>query len=524
MLLQRLICYHLPMSTIHAKLLGKLKEALGAVLPIMGIVLLLSFTIAPLPSGILLLFLFGGLLLIVGMMFFNLGAEMSMTPMGEKVGSRMAGSGRLGGVLLLSFILGFLITMSEPDLQVLAGQVPSIPDMVLILAVAGGVGLFLTIAVLRMLCSRALTPFLFAFYLLVFTLAFLVSDDFLAIAFDSGGVTTGPMTVPFIMALGVGFASVRSDRNAQDDSFGLISLCSVGPVIAVLILGLLYDTSNSSYSQTLIPDISDSVELWRAFAEGFPEYIREIAVSLLPIVLFFGIFQLAALKLNRRTIGKIVIGLFYTYIGLTLFMTGVNVGFMPAGNYLGQIIAGLSYRWILIPIGMLIGYFIVKAEPAVYVLMDQVEDITSGAISGRAMGMALSLGVAASVGIAMFRVLTGVSILCFLLPGYALALVLSFFVPKLFTAIAFDSGGVASGPMTATFLLPFAMGACKTLGGNIVQDAFGIVAMVAMTPLIAVQLMGLVYQFKAAHIGKSTVAEAPVFLLENLPDDEIIEL
>ncbi|MCD8363164.1 MAG: DUF1538 domain-containing protein [Lachnospiraceae bacterium] len=512
------------MATIHTKLLAKLKEALSAVLPIMGIVLILCFTIAPLPSGVLLLFLFGGLLLIIGMMFFNLGAEMAMTPMGERIGSHMARSGRLGIVLLLSFLLGFIITMSEPDLQVLAGQVPSIPNQVLILSVAGGVGLFLAVAVLRMLCSKALTPFLFVFYLIVFVLAFLVSDDFLAIAFDSGGVTTGPMTVPFIMALGVGFASVRSDRNAQDDSFGLISLCSIGPVIAVLILGLLYDTSDSSYSPTLIPDISDSVELWQAFAGSFPEYIREIAVSLLPIVLFFGIFQLAALKLGRRTIGKIVIGLLYTYIGLTLFMTGVNIGFMPAGNYLGQIIAGLPYRWILIPIGMLIGYFIVKAEPAVYVLMDQVEDITSGAISGHAMGMALSLGVAASVGIAMFRVLTGVSILYFLLPGYALALALSFFVPKLFTAIAFDSGGVASGPMTATFLLSFAMGACETLGGNIVQDAFGIVAMVAMTPLIAIQLMGLVYQLRSARTGKSEAVVTPALLLENLPDDEIIEL
>ncbi|MDO4262381.1 MAG: DUF1538 domain-containing protein [Eubacteriales bacterium] len=512
------------MNVIQTKLLDKLKESLKAVLPIMGIVLLLSFTIAPMPSGILLLFLFGGLLLIVGMMCFNLGAEQSMTPMGERVGTKLAASGHLGVTLALCFLLGFIITVSEPDLQVLAGQVPSIPNMTLILTVAAGVGIFLVIAMLRMLFSHALAPMLLVFYAAVFVLAMFVPDSFLAVAFDSGGVTTGPMTVPFIMALGIGFASVRSDRHAEDDSFGLVALCSIGPILSVLILSLLFDASGSSYTSAEIPDIQNSVELWHYFAEGFPEYIREIALSLLPIVLFFAVFQLAALKLNRRTIVKIAIGLAYTYAGLVLFMTGVNVGFMPAGNYLGQIIAALPYRWILIPLGMIIGFFIVKAEPAVYVLMGQVEEITSGAIPGRAMGLSLSFGVAASVGIAMLRVLTGIPILWFLIPGYAVALLLSLFVPKIFTAIAFDSGGVASGPMTATFLLPFAMGACEALGGNVVQDAFGIVAMVAMTPLITIQILGAVYRFRAQRAEETGAVSAPVSYLDRLADDDIIEL
>ena len=250
--------------------------------------------------------------------------------------------------------------------------------------------------------------------------------------------------------------------------------------------------------------------------------MKEIMVSLLPIAVFFAVFQIVSLKLKKKTLLKIIIGVVYTYIGLVLFLTGVNVGFMPAGNHLGQTIAALPYRFILIPIGMIIGYFIVKAEPAVYVLMEQVEEITSGAISGNSMGISLSLGVAVSIGLAMTRVLTGISIFWFILPGYVIAICLSFFVPKIFTAIAFDSGGVASGPMTATFLLPFAMGACQAVGGNIVQDAFGIVAMVAMTPLIAIQIQGAIYKFRAGK-DEITPTEAASYL-DILADDDIIEL
>ncbi len=507
------------MDLYQTKLSAKLKEALKAVVPIIGIVLLLSFSIAPIPPSILLLFLFGAVLLVAGMMFFTLGAELSMTPMGEKIGTRMANSRHIGVVLLLCFILGFVITVSEPDLQVLAEQVPSIPNRILIMSVAGGVGLFLVVVMLRMLLSKSLSALLIVFYSIVFVFAFFIPKDFLTVAFDSGGVTTGPMTVPFIMALGVGFAAVRSDRHAEDDSFGLVALCSVGPIFAVLLLGLLYHPEDTGYVPAAVPAVRDSVELWKCFARGFPAYIKEIAVSLLPITAFFALFQIISLKLSKRTLLKIVIGIAYTYIGLVLFLTGVNVGFMPAGNYLGEMIAGLPYRVILVPIGMVIGFFLVKAEPAVYVLMEQVEEITSGAIPGRAMGTSLSLGVAVSVGLAMVRVLTGISILWFILPGYVIALCLSFFVPKIFTAIAFDSGGVASGPMTATFLLPFAMGACQQVGGNIVQDAFGIVAMVAMTPLIAIQVLGVVYQIKS---GRSK--EAPESYLDIWDEDDIIEL
>lgn len=514
------------MKLHRTKFQEKLNEALKAVFPIICIVLVLCFTIAPISPSILMAFLLGAVLLLVGMMFFTLGVELSMTPMGERVGTCITQSRKLWVMVLLSFILGIVITVSEPDLQVLAEQVPSIPNLVLILAVAFGVGIFLVIALLRMLFGIPLSLMLLIFYGLVIVLSFFVPGDFLAVAFDAGGVTTGPMTVPFIIAMGVGIAAIRSDKRAADDSFGLVSLCSIGPILSVLALGLIYHPESTEYIPEQIPDINNSVELWEMFAEGFPKYMWEMAVSLFPILVFFSVFQIIFRGMQKRTLIKIGIGLVYTYVGLFLFLTGVNVGFMPAGNYLGQIIASNPYRWIIVPIGMLIGYFIVLAEPAVYVLTRQVEGITSGAVSSKAMRFSLSISVSVSLGLAMIRVLTGISVLWFIIPGYGIALLLSFAAPKIFTAIAFDSGGVASGPMTATFLLPFAMGACVSVGGNIVTDAFGVVAMVAMTPLITIQVLGLVYKLRSerAALVLQPAGMGVQEAFDLLGDDEIIEL
>ncbi|MBE5939533.1 MAG: DUF1538 domain-containing protein [Lachnospiraceae bacterium] len=512
------------LQIFNFKFREKLSETLKAVLPILIIVVFLCFTITPVPTSIMMTFMVGAVLLILGMLLFNVGVEISMTPMGERAGSIITRSKNLLLIVVLGFILGFVITISEPDLQVLANQVPSVPNIVLIVSVALGVAIFLVIAILRMLFGIGLSHLLLIFYAIVFILTIFVPQDFLAIAFDSGGVTTGPMTVPFIMAFGVGIAAIRSDKDAENDSFGLVSLCSVGPILAVLILGIIYNPEQTEHISESIVMVEDTVELWKLFMKGFPTYIVEIAISLLPIVVFFGILQLITREINKKTLIKIGIGLAYTYIGLVLFLTGVNVGFMPAGNYLGGAIASLPYAWIIVPIGMIIGYFIVLAEPAVFVLTKQVEEITSGAISSKAMRNSLSIGVAVSVGLAMLRVLTGLSILWLLIPGYFIALILTFFVPKIFTAIAFDSGGVASGPMTATFLLPFAMGACEKLGGNIITDAFGIVAMVAMTPLITIQIMGLIYKFKERKLHKKAGYTKPVMSLDTYGDMEIIEL
>ena len=504
------------------KLHEKLNESLRAVLPIVGIVLFLSFTVAPMPPSILMAFLIGSVFLIIGMMFFSLGAELSMAPMGERLGARITRTKKLAFILPLGFLLGFMVTISEPDLQVLANQVKDIPSAVLIITVAAGVGLFLVVALLRMFFSIALPRMLTVFYLLVFLLAAFAPKSILAVAFDAGGVTTGPMTVPFIMAFGIGISAIRSDSHAADDSFGLVALSSIGPVLATLLLGLIYRPSGADYTPTAIPTIESSVALGRIFIIELPAYLSEMALALLPILLFFTVFQIVSLKLNKHLLMRIAVGAFYTYIGLVLFLTGANVGFMPAGSYLGEVLASLSFRNIIIPFGMLIGYFIVRAEPAVYVLMDQVEEITDGAIPGNLLKRSLSISVAASVGLAMIRVLTGLPIFCFLIPGYFLAIALSYFVPKIFTAIAFDAGGVASGPMTAAFLLPFAMGACSAVGGNIVTDAFGVVAMVAMTPLFTLQILGFVYRIKARRA--EAMRQATAFSLSNVADDEIIEL
>ena len=501
------------------RLQSKLNEAFSAVLPIVAIVLILSLSIAPLPSSILLAFLFGGAMLIAGMMFFSLGAELAMEPMGQHVGTQITKTRRLWLILLVGFLLGFLITVSEPDLQVLAGQVQSIPNAALIAFVALGVGLFLVVALLRILFAVPLRTMLLILYALAFLLSFFAPRDFLAVAFDSGGVTTGPMTVPFIMAFGLGISAIRSDSNASSDSFGLIALCSIGPILAVLALSLIFRPDSADYAAVAVPNIAYSVELGALFTAAFPTYLREIAAALLPIAAFFGAFQLLLLRLERKTLIRIGVGLLYTYVGLVLFLTGVNVGFMPAGSYLGQTLVSLPFRWIIVPLGMLIGYYIVKAEPAVYVLMRQVEELTDGAVTGRALQRTLSVGVAVSVGLSMLRVLTGLSIFYLLVPGYALAFALSFLVPDMFTAIAFDSGGVASGPMTATFLLPFAAGACLALGGNVVTDAFGVVATVSMTPLIAIQLLGVVSRLRAR--GGAAPEDSP---LASLDDYAIIEL
>ena len=467
-------------------------------LPITGIVLMLSIFVIPMELGSVVMFLTGALMLIVGMGFFQLGAEMAMTPLGEGVGVQISKMKKLLTVLLTGFLMGVIITVSEPDLQVLAGQVPSVPNMVLIMTVAVGVGLFLALAIVRIRYKISLSMLLIVCYLALILVSAFVPKEFLAVAFDSGGVTTGPMTVPFIMAMGVGLASVRSDKNAANDSFGLVALSSVGPILAVLILGCFFKPTEAAYTLTDVATVVTTQDVARMFAQGLPLYAREVLLSLVPILWVFLIFQWLTHRYHGLQIKRIIVGFGYTYIGLVLFLCGANVGFAPVGAYLGKELAGLSLRWILVPIGALIGYYIVKAEPAIQVLNHQVEAVTNGAISVKMMNRCMQIGVAASVGLAMLRVLTGISIQWFVIPGYIIALVLSRMVPDIFIGIAFDSGGVASGPMTSTFLLPLSIGVCEALGGNLMTDAFGVVALVALTPLIAIQLMGLVYKLKTA--------------------------
>ncbi|MBD5559186.1 MAG: DUF1538 domain-containing protein [Clostridia bacterium] len=470
--------------------------------------------------GMLGLFLGGALLLIVGMAFFTLGADMSMMPMGEELGSTLARSRKLWLLILAAFVLGVFITIAEPDLQVLAQQVPGIPNMTLILAVALGVGIFLVAALLRIVFQKRLSLMLVGLYAVVICCAIFAPDDYLAVAFDSGGVTTGPVTVPFILALGLGVAAVRSGREAREDSFGLVALSSIGPILAVLLLTTFYNTANTYEVTEPAVHVSGFLEIVEAFGEEIPTYMGSVGIALLPIVAVFFIFQIFLLKLSRRAIIRMCVGLVYTYVGLTLFLTGVEVGFMPAGYYLGHSIGAAELSWMLIPLGALMGFFVVMAEPAVHVLNKEVEDITLGSISRNAMLFSLAIGVACSLALSMIRVIYGFSVWWLILPGYGLALLLMLFAPPVFTAVAFDSGGVASGPMTATFLLPFAEGACQALGGNVLTDAFGVVAMVALTPLITIQLLGLSYKRKLGK-DEEDITQAAI---QEAVEDDIIEL
>lgn len=505
-----------PHYRMNEKLKEKVKESLSSVLPITLIVLVLSITLVPMEIGTLALFLTGAVLLIVGMGFFQLGAEMSMTPLGEGVGKTLARREKVLLIILVAFALGTIITIAEPDLQVLANQVASIPNSVLIWTVAVGVGIFLAIAVLRALLHLSLAKSLLITYALLFALTLFSPKEFLAVAFDAGGVTTGPITVPFIMALGVGVSTVRSTQGHGDDSFGLVALCSAGPILMVLLLGIFYHPTDAVYTAVEIAPVVTTRDVARQFALGFPGYAREVLLSILPIVAVFVLFQLLTRYYRRRQLLRTGVGFLYTVIGLILFLTGVNIGFTPVGNLLGSGLAASVYRWVLIPIGALIGYYIVKAEPAVQVLNKQVEDVTGGTVSQSMMNTALSIGVACAVMLSMVRVLTGISIYWILVPGYALALILARFVPSVFVGIAFDSGGVASGPMTSTFLLPLAMGACTALGGNVVTDAFGVVALVALAPPVAIQIMGVIYVYRSKAVAQNKA--------DLLSDDGVIDL
>ena len=495
------------------------KEALVSVLPIALIVLALSVSCVALEAGVLVLFLFGTVLLIAGMSFFTVGSQIFMEPLGDAIGKSVGRSRKMLLPLVICFILGFFITISEPDLQVLAEQVPTIPNAFLIVFVGIGVGAFLSISFIRNRKGFSLRTLLILFYALIIGLAFFAPAEFIPTAFDSGGVTTGPMTVPFIMALGAGLAANKKGKHVSEHGFGLVALCSIGPILSVLLLSIFYKPrpATSAYE---IMRVHTTTEAFSRFTYEFPIYAKEVLIAFIPIVFLFVVYQLITRRFHIHNFIRMCVGFVYTYIGLVLFLTGANVGFMPAGRLIGSMIADGEYKLALIPIGMIMGYFVVSAEPAVHSLKRQVSEITSGAISQKSVGIALSVGVSVSVGISMLRVLTGIPIMPFLIFGYAVSLAISFFVPGIYTGIAFDSGGVASGPMTSTFMLPFAMGACEAIGGNVMTDAFGIVAMIAMTPLITIQILGLhergrrMVRLKKIHAEISSVRDDILFFDE----------
>lgn len=495
-------------------ILAKFKETAFSVLPVMAIVILLGLTVAPLGTTLLVNFAFGGILLIVGLTLFLVGVDIGILPIGERSGAALTAKKNLPLLLIAAFVIGLMVTIAEPDVQVLAGQIQSVSASInkwmLVIMIAIGVGLFVTLGLLRTVLSWKLKWVFIISYILVFALAFICPDEFQGVAFDSGGATTGPMTVPFIMALGVGVAAVRSTSSKNgDDSFGLTGIASIGPIAAVCIYGLIIKFSqNTNQAAAVVQESVQAVENsggvnLKIFATLIPDVVKEVSLALLPLIAMFLVFQIFLLKMPPMQVKKMIKGLVYSYIGLIIFLVGVNGGFMPAGRRLGELLgsfavgrASVWWKILLVAVGMVFGAVVVCAEPAVWVLTEQVENVSGGTIKRKVMLLALSFGVALSIGISMLRIIYGFSLWYVLVPGYAIALVLALMCPPLFTGIAFDSGGVASGPMTSTFILSFALGAASAAGGGSASDAFGVIALVAMTPLIAIQILGLIFKVK----------------------------
>ena len=470
----------------------KLKEATVSVFPVTFIVLILSFTpLFNLSVTETVVFACCAVALVFGMALFNLGADMAMTPMGEQVGSGLPKSGKFKTLLLVCFVMGVCVTVAEPDLTVLAEQVKeAINGTALVVTIGVGVGLFLVLGVLRIVFRLHLAHLMTFFYLLLFAFAALMIEQgkaaFLPLSFDSGGVTTGPITVPFIMALGVGVSSALGDKHDRESTIGFIALCSIGPILAVILLGL-FSGGEVTYQ---LPEYAVRAGAGEIFHEiGLKS--KEVAIAILPIVAFFFILQFLFLKIPKKRLAQIIIGVFYTFFGLVVFLTAVTIGFMPIGYKIGEQLASHS-PVLLVVFAFALGLTVVLAEPAIHVLNRQVEGVTGGAVKKRSMLIALSIGVGIAIALSVIRIIFDFSILYYLIPGYFISLGLSFFVPKIYTAIAFDSGGVASGPLTSTFILPFIVGVCAVLQGesSILYDAFGLVSMVAMTPLISIQSLG----------------------------------
>jgi len=492
--------------------IGNLKESAVSILPIAAIILVFGIFVAELDWNLILKFIVGVALLILGMSLFSIGADMAMIPLGEKVGSLMTKTRKLPLIIGLSFFIGVIITAAEPDLMVLAIQLgAAVNRYVFIITVSAGVGVFLILAILRIIFQINIRILYLISYVIIFVLGIFVPKSFLPLAFDSGGVTTGPMSVPFIIALCAGVAATES--NSLEDSFGLVGLASAGPVIAVLILGLFIPSSNIDSSTFVGNAAAGDPNIALHFLKALPENLEDVAIALSPIALFAIAFNFIWAKLSKRSFVKILIGFLYVFVGITIFFTGVNAGFTSVGRLLGEKFVEKGLTWWLVPVGVLIGFFIVIAEPPVHVLAEQIEEISGGVIKKKGIFLSLMSGVAVSIGLALFRAIAGISIWWFIAPVYSAALILMFFSPKAFTSIAFDSGGVASGTMTVAFLLPLALGATEALGGNPLEDAFGMVAMVAMTPPVTIQLLGIftkVRAIRATRLSKTHFSESVI--------------
>ena len=487
-------------------ILHKFKETAISVLPVMAIVFLLGLTIVPLEPSLLFRFFISGIFLIIGLTIFLLGVDLGIQPMGERCGAALTQKKSLFLLLASAFVIGFIVTIAEPDIQVFADQVrgvfPFVNKLAFTFVIAGGVGIFIMLGLLRSVTSLSLKWTLFISYTILFVVSFFAPDSFMGIGFDSGGATTGPMTVPFIMALGIGVSSVRAGK--EDNSFGLTGISSIGPVLAVMVYAIMMNGAGGPSLRQAQDKLGSGPT-----ANPFLSALYESFTSIAPLLGLFIIFQIFLLKMTARQVVRMLIGLVYSFVGLSIFLTGVSSGFMQAGKVLGESFGTLAFTrggiwmFLLILTGLLLGAIIVCAEPAVWCLSEQVETVSGGTIKRKMLLVFLSVGTAVAIGLAMWRAIAGFNIKWLLVPGYVISMLLMLFCPELFTGIAFDSGGVASGPLTSTFILSFALGAANNSTGN--SDSFGVIALVAMMPLIAIQIMGIIYKVKSSKEGGTNV-------------------
>lgn len=487
-------------------LISKFKEVLSSIMPITIIVLILNFTLTPVETPIMIRFLIGSVFLIIGLTIFLIGVDIGITPIGNNMGGALAKTNKLWFVVVAGLVLGFFISVAEPDLHILARQVDFISSGIIskgsiVVVVSIGVAAMLALGLGRIVYNFPLYKLLTIIYGAIFILACITSREFLAISFDASGATTGALTVPFILALALGVSKLKKDSKAsQKDSFGLVAIASTGAIISVMIMSIVSKTDR------ITGDIDPTGLTDNIISPFIHEFIKvgpEIIIALLPIFVLFIVFQKKHFKLPKREVRKILFGILFTFIGLVIFLVGVNAGFMDVGSVIGYGIASLDNKLYVIIIGFILGVVTILAEPAVYVLTHQIEDVTSGYVKRKIVMFTLAIGVGIAVALSVVRILIPeLQLWQYLLPGYIASIALSYLAPKLFVGIAFDSGGVASGPMTATFILAYTQGAAEAIeGANVLVDGFGVIAMVAMTPLIALQILGLIFKIKSKKGG-----------------------
>jgi hypothetical protein len=488
-------------------LVEKIREVFVSVFPITVIVLILHFTIAPVELYQLFRFIIGAVLIFFGLSVFLLGVDLGVSQIGHLMGSVLVKSNKVLIIGIVGLILGFFISIAEPDLHVLANQIDlvtsgTISKISILVIVSIGIAILMTIGLFRIIFNISLQKILIGMYSLVLVFSFFSSPEYLAIGFDASGATTGAMTVPFILALAVGVSSLKKNGiTSEEDSFGLVGITSIGPILSIILVSLLI--RQNTFSDVVVDQIPYSSSVLYPFIQKLPIIMSEIMLAMLPLLVVFILYKFINKDLPKRAFIRILKGLIYAYIGLVIFLLGVNAGFMEVGYMIGYKVASLNGQWIIVVVGFILGLVTVLAEPAVHVLTEQIEDITTGYVQKRIINIALSAGVGIAVALSMLRiVIPGIQLWHYLLPGFSIALLMSFFVPNLFIGIAFDSGGVASGPMTATFILAFSQGAASaTQSANVLIDGFGMIAMVALTPLIALQIIGILYKRKSGKRG-----------------------